>query len=151
MTEIINVNDLQDGIDRGVAYIHSKWGNESNYSFYQNAIINSSLPGKKLPKFFLMIDDMRIIGCCGLISNDFISREDLYPWLCGLFVEENERHHGYGGQLIAHIESAAKMEMFKSLYLTTHLDGYYEKYGWVRIEDGYSLDGTQTRIYQKSI
>ncbi|HEY1405810.1 MAG TPA: GNAT family N-acetyltransferase [Spirochaetota bacterium] len=151
MPTIINVKELDGGIDRGIAYIHSKWGNETNYSFYEDAITNSSLPGKKLPKFFLMINDGIIIGCCGLITNDFISRHDFYPWLACLFIEENQRKKGYAGLLMNAIESVAQTDGFETLYLTTQLDGYYEKYDWVRMEDGITFDGTPARIYRKAL
>lgn len=36
---------------------------------------------------------------------------------------------------------------YGALYLTTDHDGYYEKYGWSRMEDGYNLFGERSRIY----
>ena len=39
---------------------------------------------------------------------------------------------------------------FPRLYLTTDHDGYYEKYGWKRIEDGYDRDGAACRIYVRN-
>jgi GNAT superfamily N-acetyltransferase len=146
---IVNVKDYPGGIDRSIAYIHGKWGNPANYSFYDDAIRHSSLPGNKLPKFFLMTRGDRIIGCCGLITNDFISRGDLYPWLACLFVEEDERRRGHAGLLIDYTLRAAKLEGFTTIYLTTHLDGFYERYGWTRIEDGILFDGSPSRIYRK--
>ena len=41
----------------------------------------------------------------------------------------------------------AALAGFSTLYLTTDHDGYYEKYGWTRIEDGYDRDGEPCRIY----
>lgn len=148
MPYIIPVNEHPDGIEKGISYIHSKWGGESNFAFYDDAIRHSFLPGKTLPKFFLMIDNSRIIGSVGLITNDLISRHDLLPWLCCLFVEENERGHHHGRELINHAVSVAMEDGFDCVYLTTHLAGYYENYGWIRIEDGFSFDGSVTRIYR---
>lgn len=151
--EVINVKDFSEGLDKAVEYIHGAWGTKDNYIFYYDAIKHSSLPEKPLPQFYLLIkDDKKIIGCAGLITNDFISRHDLYPWVSSLFIDKEERGHGYGNLLIEYAEHQAKKAGFSNIYLTTDHDGYYEKYGWVRIEDGYDLFSMEpTRIYTKEL
>jgi GNAT superfamily N-acetyltransferase len=152
MQTIINVKDYSQGIDKALNYIHGIWGNESNFNFYKDAIVHSALPGKPLPQFFLLLKNNEPIGCCALITNDFISRHDLYPWLACLYVAENERGNQYGNVLMEHAEREAKKAGFSSIYLTTDHDGYYEKYGWTRIEDGIDLfSGKSSRIYQKEL
>ena len=149
--KIINVKDYSGGIEKAIEYIHGVWGSKNNYPFYSDAIKHSSLPNKPLPKFFLLLKEDKIIGCSALITNDFISRHDLYPWLACLFVDKNERGHSYGKLLIEYTEQQAKSVGFSTLYLTTDHDGYYEKYAWNRIEDGYDLGGQPTRIYEKTL
>ncbi len=151
MIEIVNVKDFDGGIEAATKYIHGKWGSEKNYSFYEDAIIHSSLPNRPLPKFYLLLKAGKIIGCYGLIINDFISRHDLYPWFACLYIESSERGAGYGSVLMAHAADEALRAGFSTIYLTTDHDGYYEKYGWQRIENGYELDGSATRIYKKEI
>jgi GNAT superfamily N-acetyltransferase len=151
MTQIINVRDYC-GLEKSIEYIHGIWGSERNYLYYYDAIINSSLPGKPLPRFFILLKSDRIIGCSALITNDFISRHDLYPWLACLFVDEKERGQSYGRLLIEYALSEAKSIGFSTVYLTTDHDGYYEKYGWQRIEDGYDLFTCKpSRIYTKTV
>ena len=53
-----------------------------------------------------------------------------------------------GGLLLEHGIKEAALAGFSTLYLTTDHDGYYEKYGWARIEDGYDRDGEPCRIYR---
>jgi N-acetylglutamate synthase-like GNAT family acetyltransferase len=94
--------------------------------------------------------DEKPIGCAALITNDFISRHDLYPWLACLYVAPEERGQSLGNQLMEHAVQQARRAGFASVYLTTDHDGYYEKYGWNRIEDGIDLFTAQpSRIYKK--
>jgi len=152
MMQIVNVKDYSRGLDKATEYIHGVWGNENNYSFYYDAIKNSSLPGKPLPQFYLLIKNDEIIGCVALITNDFISRHDLYPWLASLFIDPEHRGRGYANLLMEHVEQEAKEAGFENIYLTTDHDGYYERYGWKRMEDGIDLFTSKpTRIYTKKL
>ena len=93
----------------------------------------------------------RTLGCAGLIPNDFISRADLWPWLCALYIEPEARGKGMGGVLIRHAEEACRRLGFPSLYLTTDLQGYYERYGYSFLGTGYGPDGGESRIYGKEL
>ena len=151
MIEIVNVKEYSGGLDKAIRYIHGKWGNDRNYDFYQDAILHSSEPGKSLPKFYLLLREGRIAGCYGLITNDFVSRHDLLPWFACLYVEEEERGQELGKLMMEHAANEAKEAGFSTMYLVTDHDGYYEKYGWRRIEDGYDLKGIKTRIYEMEL
>ena len=95
-----------------------------------------------------MLRDNFVIGSYGLIVNDFISRQDLWPWLVALYIEENERGKGFGSYLLEHGRAESAKLGFKILYLSTGHVGYYEKYGWRYIGHGYDVDGEATRIYE---
>jgi hypothetical protein len=42
--------------------------------------------------------------------------------------------------------------VFYKEYFTTNLDGYYEKYGWTRMEDGVDFfSGKPVKIYYKEL
>ncbi len=86
MYKIINVKDYEDGLEKGVAYIHGKWGNDNNYSFYLDAIHHSPVDKGSIPMFYLLLCQKEIVGCYGLIANDFISRHDLMPWFSSLYI-----------------------------------------------------------------
>ena len=149
---ILNVHDYPSGLEKAIHYIHSKWGNSGNYLFYQDAISHSSMESEnKLPKFYLMVKENRIVGCYGLIINDLISRHYLFPWFACLFIEAEER----GKQLCRDLFEHAKIEVSKmgydKMFLTTDHDGLYEKFGWKRIEDGYNIFGECGRIYEISV
>ena len=148
MPEIINVRDYSGGLEAAARFFHAAWSG-IDYRFYRDAIEHSSLDGSSLPRFYLLLKDGSPIGCYGLAVNDFISRHDLYPWFVALFVDEAERGHALGAMLLDHALVEAGKAGFDTLYLTTDHDGYYEKYGWTRIEDGYERDGAPAKIYRK--
>jgi len=149
MIRIINVMEYEGGITEAADYIHDKWGSERNRNYYFDAISHSSRDGKSLPGFFLLMKEGKMIGCAGLIANDFVSRHDLWPWVCSLYVEEKERGHAYGSLLLEHALKAAGKAGFGKAYLTTDHDGYYEKYGWKRIEDCFDIYDGSGRVYVK--
>ena len=150
---IINAHDYSPGIHAAATYIHSKWGSKENFLFYLDAVTHSSTTSQnKLPQFYLMLDDADSpIGCAALLTNDLISRQDLYPWVACLFVEESHRGHNLGLALCNHAIKSAKAAGFPNVYLTTDHDGYYEKSNWTRIENAYPIfdPATPSRIYTK--
>lgn len=151
MYTIINVKDYSYGIKSAIDYIHSKWGRAENYSFYYDAIVHSSEAGKPLPRFYLLLKAETIVGCYALLTNDLISRQDLYPWLGCLYIETSERGNQLGNYLMLHGISEARALGYQTLYLTSDHDGYYEKYGWQRIEDGFDFWGNSSRIYKTNL
>lgn len=98
-----------------------------------------------------MLDNRKIIGCYALLTNDLISRQDLWPWLGCVFIAEAYRGKQLGSELLKHGKMEAIKLGYKAIYLTTNHDGFYEKYGWFRIEDGFELKGNNSRIYEIEI
>lgn len=146
---ILPMHDHPGGLDEAIAYYHSKWGREGNYAFIEDAIKNSNYDD--LPQFFVLQKEKTIIGCCGLIVNDLISRHDLYPWICGVFIEESERKQGLAGKLLEFAVQEAKRVGYHTVYLSTDHTTFCERYNWEYIGNGYQPDGDVTRIYSKKI
>lgn len=144
---VVNIRENPQYLERAIAYIQSKWGNRRNKKVYEDCIKNSMDTESPLPVWYLLLDGDNIIGCAGLITNDFISRMDLCPWLCALFIEKKYRGQNLGNLLIAQIkEDTAGMGM-GALYLCTDHKGYYEKSGFSYVGDGYHPWGETSRIY----
>ena len=150
MYRIVNVKAYSEGLEKAAQYIHGKWGSKDNYMFYLDAISNSSC-GDALPRFYLLLKDLEIVGCYALLVNDFVSRQDLMPWFGCLFIEEHERGKRLSEKLFSHSRIEAKKAGYDTISLTTDHDGLYEKFGWRRIEDGYDVAGKRSRIYAISI
>lgn len=148
MIQIINLREQPEYAQRGIQYFQEKWATEENKIMYEDAILRSLKTESPLPIWYLMEDEGQIIGCAGLITNDFISAADLWPWLCALYIEEDRRGKALASKLILRIREDASKAGFPSLYLCTHHIGFYEKYGFRYIGDGYHPWGESTRIYE---
>lgn len=146
MPEIINVRHYSRGLEAAARYFNAAWPGIDT-AFYLDAMQHSYGENSPLPQFYLMLEDDRVIGCYGLAVNDFISRHDLYPWFVALYIDKDRRGRALGSLLLNHALGEAAALGFNTLYLTTDHDGYYEKYGWTRIEDGFERDGAPARIY----
>ena len=144
---IISVRDCPEYLDRAVQYLSSKW-NVAN-EVYRDCISHSVATGSPLPRWYLLIkDSSKIVGCFGLIVNDFNSRQDLWPWLAALYVEESERGQSLGGMMLAHGIAESSRLGFSKLYLATDQIGYFEKYGFSYTGQCYGHDGEPGRLYE---
>ncbi|WP_413536940.1 GNAT family N-acetyltransferase [Carnobacterium divergens] len=137
--------------EEAICYFQEKWGSEETNLLYEDCITSCLTSPSKLPQWYLLLKDETIVGCAGLIPNDFISRMDLYPWLCGLYIEEEFRGNNYGEWLIEYVKTETKKLGFETLYLCTDHTSYYEKYQFDYVGVGYHPWGESSRIYQTKL
>jgi len=138
-------------VKAGIDFFWKCWGNDSNFSFYEDCILNSLSSDSYLPNFYLAIQGRDIIGSYALLTNDLISRQDLMPWFACLYVVEKHRQQGIAARLLNHGLVEASRLGFEQLYLSTDLEGFYEKKGWKCYAKGYGVAGDPFQIYSKSI
>ncbi|MFS4448540.1 GNAT family N-acetyltransferase [Maribacter sp. 2307UL18-2] len=138
-------------LEKAIEYFWKQWGNESNFDFYKNCIENSVSNDISIPKFYVMLDDEKIIGSYALLLNDLISRQDLCPWFACLFVDENYRNQGLATKVIQHGCDESRKRGFDSLYLSTDINDFYEKKGWHYYANGYTAFGDRIKIYSKKL
>jgi len=142
---IISLREHPEMLEQFIAVFSSHYGNAELYCDCMTASLSAESP---LPQWYLAIrPNHEVAGCAGLITNDFISRMDLYPWLCALFVEEAFRHRGIAGALIEHIAKSTADMGFRKLYCATDHTGFYEHFGFNFIGTGYHPWGETSRIY----
>jgi N-acetylglutamate synthase-like GNAT family acetyltransferase len=135
--KVISIRENPEYKDQAIKYFQSKW--QSVWPIIYEDCINHSLTTlNPLPQWYLLEKEGMIIGCAGLITNDFISRMDLYPWVCAIYIDERHRGHNYGSLLIDKAKTDAKRAGFEHLYLCTDHIGYYEKQGFEYIGQGLS-------------
>jgi N-acetylglutamate synthase-like GNAT family acetyltransferase len=147
---IISVRQNPEYKEKAIKYLQESWPQVSPV-IYEDCITNSIGAIQFLPQWYLLEKDGGIIGCAGLITNDFISRMDLYPWVCALFIDEKQRGNSYGSLLLEQAKKDSKEAGFKHLNLSTDHIGYYEKYGFDYIGQGYHPWEEESRIYQTEL
>ncbi|MBP1916755.1 ribosomal protein S18 acetylase RimI-like enzyme [Lederbergia galactosidilyticus] len=148
---IISLREHPEYKEQAIKYFQSKWADENSMKVYEDSITHSITTDSPLPIWYLMEQSNEIIGCAGLISNDFISRMDLWPWLCALYIDEDYRGRSLGEKLILRAKADSERAGFNRVYLCTDHTDYYEKYGFNYIGDGYHPWGSQSRIYASEI
>ncbi|HGM4807946.1 TPA: GNAT family N-acetyltransferase [Serratia marcescens] len=147
--DMISVRQAPELAPRAIAYFQRHWATAETLMMYEDAINRSLGATNPLPQWYLLMENDQILGCAGLITNDFISRGELYPWLCALYVEETQRGRGYGAKLIEHVAAETRRLGFPQLHLCTDLEGYYERSGFVYNGLGYHPWGEASRVYSR--
>ncbi len=146
---LISVRDCPEYLERAAEYFSAKW--DVGYRVYFDSIKHSITTPSPLPRWYLLVNDGdEIVGCYSLVTNDFNSRQDLWPWFCALYVEESARGQKLGSMMLEHGKCEAKKLGFDTVYLATDLVGYYEKYGFTYLAQCYGLDNEQ-RVYVATV
>ena len=145
--KIVSIRQNPEYRDRAIRYFQNAWKSVLP-EIYEDCITHSIGARNPLPQWYLLEKADNIIGCAGLITNDFISRGDLYPWICALYIDQEHRGNAYGTLLMEKAKADAASEGFTHVYLCTSLIGFYEKYGFEYIGQGYHPWGEESRIYE---
>ena len=145
---IISVKEEPGYKERIIQYFQKHWTGAPPI-IYEDCISHCITAEDDLPQWYVLADENdEFIGCAGLITNDFISRMDLYPWLCALFIEEKHRGNNYAKLLIDQAIRDTKRFGFHQLNLCTDHIGYYEKFEFKYVGQGYHPWGEESIIYQ---
>ena len=85
----------------------------------------------KLPIAWVAHANGQLLGTTALRVHDLEGREDLTPWLGGVFVGSPFRRQGIGEALCAAVEEAARLRGIETLYLfTLDRQPWYSRLGW---------------------
>ena len=125
--DIQNIAGRPELLGRAAAWFHAKWG--VPLEAYRESM-EASLSGCAVPRWYVALEDGRIIGGLGVIENDFHDRKDLHPNVCAVYVEPEYRCQGLAGELLGRVCGDMKDLGFETLYLVTGHTSFYERYGW---------------------
>lgn len=95
--------------------------------------INTMFTNKSFCKLIL-IDEEKLIGFISLFPQDSEEEIDLTPWYATMYIKREYRKQGYSRILNDAILKEAKSRGFKTVYLKTNLENYYEKFGAIFIK-----------------
>ncbi|AUJ80315.1 GNAT family N-acetyltransferase [Enterobacter cancerogenus] len=133
--------------DRVTDWIWQAFGDGLPRAFFQSIIDHSQTPDA-LPFTFIAVDGDNLLGTVGLWRCDLISRQDLYPWLAALYVDEAARGQGLAGQLQRHVIAYAAQAGFTELHLWSACRDFYERYGWQYIGDALEYPDKRVHLYR---
>jgi predicted N-acetyltransferase YhbS len=133
--------------DRVTDWIWQAFGDGLPRAFFQSIVDHSQTPDA-LPLTFIAADGDNLLGTVGLWRCDLISRQDLYPWLAALYVDEAARGQGLAGQLQRHVIAYAAQAGFTELHLWSACRDFYERYGWQYIGDALEYPDKRVHLYR---
>ena len=85
----------------------------------------------ELPIAWVAHANGQLFGTAALRVHDLEGREDLTPWLGGVFVGPHFRGRGIGAALSARVEDEARSRKTETLYLfTLDKQAWYSRLGW---------------------
>jgi N-acetylglutamate synthase-like GNAT family acetyltransferase len=85
----------------------------------------------ELPIAWVAHANGKLLGTAALRVHDLEGREDLTPWLGGVFVASQFRRSGIGAALCGTVEDAARTRGIQSLYLfTLDKQAWYSRQDW---------------------
>src|SRR5262249_18594116 len=85
----------------------------------------------ELPIAWVAHANGQLFGTAALRVHDLEGREDLTPWLGGVFVGSDFRCRGIGAALCARVEDEARSREINTLYLfTLDKQAWYSRLGW---------------------
>jgi len=88
-----------------------------------------------VPSVVVALEDGALRGSAMLLAHDMDARQDLTPWLAGVYVVAEHRRRGYGSALVTRIESEAAALGIERLYLwTPDMMAFYSRLGWISEE-----------------
>lgn len=100
---------------------------------------------------FAAISDDEIIGYCTFLKTDYYPENRYSPWISTIFVDEKHRGNRVSQRMIETVIEYAKTQHFLRVYIPSDMVGFYEKYGFIKIDELMNYGGDIDSIFAKDI
>ena len=146
---IVNLVDDIKFLEEASMYMWKEWA-EQYGTKYEDVVYRTKhcLNKDSIPQTYIAKCNDELVGFVSIWNNDLPFRQDLTPWLAGLYVKEEYRGKGIGTLLQKKCIDVVRELGYKKLYLITEHENYYERNGWVFIEKAPLRGGLYTRLYE---
>jgi len=131
-------------------WLWSEWGSENNLNYWESWVESSTFIDK-IPQTFVALESDKVVGTVSLWRCDLQSRQDIFPWLGGLYVDKTCRKRGIGSALQEHAFEVARNLGYTELYMFTELDKYFERFGWKYCEEIPDESGKMVKLYCRKL
>ena len=148
--KILPLNEVPHFAAQITDWLWRAFGEGIPREFYAS-IVQSSLNGADFPVTFVALENGFAVGTAGFWRCDLISRQDLYPWLAALYIDEDARGRGISEALQQHVINYARQRGYNRLWLWSTFAGYYERFGWQFNEEALEFPNTRVRVYQQEL
>ncbi|MDD3471004.1 MAG: GNAT family N-acetyltransferase [Thermoguttaceae bacterium] len=154
--KIVPLCERMEFFDAVVQCLWNEWGKCKNLTLsFWECWVRSSLHPAEVPQTYIAISetatgDMRgeqLLGTVSLWRSDLQSRQDLTPWLGGLYVVPAFRGRGVASALQRYVLRRAASMSIPRLYLMTEHEHFYERTGWIFLGTSPHETGVDVRIY----
>ena len=149
-------NNNDDIINKICEWNYNWWEIKNNNSLEEVRCYfkHSLCKDNRLPQTFIALIKDEPVGMYQIsMSDDLVSRPNIYQWLVNVYVDEKRRGNGICRKLMNTVKENAKSISLNELYLYTKHVGLYEKFGWKFIEkvNTFKDDSSMERLYKLDI
>jgi GNAT superfamily N-acetyltransferase len=96
--------------------------------------ISKRVKRDRVPLAYLALEGGSPVGTASLVEHDMEGREDLSPWLAGVYVHPDHRNRGVASGLVLRVCETAQSFGISELFLYTNTAyRLYAKLGWTEI------------------
>lgn len=124
-------------VSQVVDWLYKEWG-DNNFKYW-NSWIRNSINNEGIPQTFIIFVNNELAGTYSLWRCDLQSRQDLFPWFGGLYVNPKFRGKIFNGEKLGVLMQHDAINRvrtlgYKMIYLFTEKNTkYYNDNGWTSI------------------
>lgn len=151
--QIVPLQKVKPYKDQVIKWLFNEWGN--NNPQYWKSWIESSLSTDGIPITYVAVDNDVLIGTISIWRCDLQARQDLFPWIGGLFVDPQFRGKEYGGYklgvllqdyCICQLKKWGFREVF--LFAEPELFEYYSRNNWEKIGSSFDEKDNDVDVFR---